>query len=81
VTKSDVMTFTLVPQTDRRQQPDRRKSWRGSRRAADLLLREQSLLDGERAAEWNTVGSHARGSGEESYPSQSQQPARKLYVH
>jgi hypothetical protein len=27
--------FTLVPQRDRRQHPDRRAIWRGSRRAAD----------------------------------------------
>ena len=87
MTKSDVMTFTLVPQTDRRQQQDRRKSWRGSRRAADLLLQEQSRADAEREAKWNTVSSD-EGPGipgtpgtPGTYDTQTAQPARKLYVH
>jgi hypothetical protein len=37
VTNRDDFLFTLVPQLDRRQQPDRRAAWRGSRRGADQL--------------------------------------------
>ena len=89
VTNSNVMTFTLVPQTDRRQQPDRRKSWRGSRRAADLIAHEPSQIDVKSAAKWNTLGGHASAaadvgedaSGSERYDVQADRPARKLYVH
>lgn len=34
--------FTLMPQRDRRQLPDRRTNWRGSRRAADHALANAS---------------------------------------
>jgi len=38
VINRDDFPFTFVPQRDRRQQPDRRTAWRGSRRAADQAL-------------------------------------------
>jgi hypothetical protein len=37
------MSFTLVPQTDRRQVADRRAVSRGGRRASDVINREQLL--------------------------------------
>jgi hypothetical protein len=37
VIRNDIL-FTLMPQQDRRQQPDRRAAWRGSRRAADIAF-------------------------------------------
>ena len=37
MTNRDDFLFTLVPQLDRRKQPDRRATWRGGRRAADQL--------------------------------------------
>ncbi len=59
--RKDVL-FTLTPQRDRRQLPDRRLAWRGGRRAADhvcanvlpahdLVLWASVLNDSRRLAE------------------------------
>jgi hypothetical protein len=42
VIEQPFMSFTLVPQTDRRQEADRRGLWRGGRRASDAMTREQA---------------------------------------
>ena len=49
MTEHPFMTFTLVPQTDRRQVSDRRNFWRGGRRASDIVLRQQAIIEGNSA--------------------------------
>ena len=39
--------FTLVPQADRRQQPERRMFWRGGRRASDMVAIAQHLASSD----------------------------------
>lgn len=49
------MSFILVPQPDRRQIPDRRSFWRGSRRACDMVASRQTLAPRDHAIAWTAV--------------------------
>jgi len=60
------MSFILVPQADRRQRSDRRRFYRGGRRATDQPAREQ--LSGEDATGvWTVTGNEARATTEKQY--------------
>jgi hypothetical protein len=59
VTEWPNFSFILVPQTDRRQRPDRRTLWRGSRRASDIMVHGEPLSGGTRVL-W-TVPSNEAG--------------------
>ena len=55
MTNHDDFLFTLVPQRDRRQRPDRRAVWRGSRRAADQVAADDPLgMDAPTSVLWTS---------------------------
>jgi hypothetical protein len=55
VTEWPHFSFTLVPQIDRRQIPDRRSFWRGSRRACDMVASRQTIAPRDSAIVWTTA--------------------------
>jgi hypothetical protein len=52
VTKWLDLPFVLVPQSDRRQLPDRRAYWRGSRRAYDMAGNGKTVAQLESTFAW-----------------------------
>jgi hypothetical protein len=54
----DDLLFVLTPQRDRRQQPDRRLVWRGSRRAADYARAKATSVN-ESPVFWPSLLDHA----------------------
>ena len=62
------ISFILVPQTDRRQQADRRCFWRGSRRASDVAATQATLAPHDPAVIWTGAQiDDSRGSLEKTY--------------
>jgi hypothetical protein len=59
VINRDDFLFMLVPQPDRRQQPDRRAVWRGSRRAVDHLPASALSTAATDAVLWTTPSAQA----------------------
>lgn len=49
------LPFTLVPQPDRRQLPDRRAYWRGSRRAYDMAGNGKTVAQHEPTYVWTAA--------------------------
>jgi hypothetical protein len=49
------LPFVLVPQRDRRQLPDRRAHWRGSRRAYDMAGNGKTVAGHESSIAWTVA--------------------------
>ena len=49
------LPFALVPQRDRRQLPDRRAYWRGSRRAYDMASHGKAVAEHKSSIAWTVA--------------------------
>ncbi len=56
------ITFTLVRRPDRRQQADRRNSWRGGRRASDMVAKDLQGAAGAATVLWRLVDGMLKGA-------------------
>ena len=57
VTEEPYAFFTLVPQADRREQPDRRSFWRGGRRVLDVVSHDvvAAAASNDAPSPWNAA--------------------------